>query len=320
MFMRVLSGDELWREIKKLGRRSKRKLAAVAYVSTDASVRFENGDTLIVDASKEAIAAGQTSAGVLNRAFKRGVEVRSLKGLHAKLMLFDSTVIIGSANISSSSENALVEVAILTSQPQVVSQARGLIELLRLSATEVDKAYLDEIGKIKVTTRRRAPKRGKKQFNLSQHQTWLVGVYGSDIDDPEDEADLAEEAEREAEKRLQARDSIVESLDWPKSNINTFAREAKTGDSIMQIWRESGKDKGPTQVFPHSTILKVLPMKKWTRYFLEEPVGTKNAPIPWKKFRTLAKQAGLTQEIGPNSCREIPEHVSEVLYALSRQR
>ena len=50
---------------------SRRRFAAVAYVSDDTYVRFHRDDCLMVDASDGAIASGETSK-VLARAFRAG--------------------------------------------------------------------------------------------------------------------------------------------------------------------------------------------------------------------------------------------------------
>jgi phosphatidylserine/phosphatidylglycerophosphate/cardiolipin synthase-like enzyme len=41
----------------------------------------------------------------LNRLLKRGIELYHCQGLHAKVMLFDNVAVVGSANISQSSQN-----------------------------------------------------------------------------------------------------------------------------------------------------------------------------------------------------------------------
>jgi hypothetical protein len=63
------------------------KTAVVAYVSSDAIVPFGAGDTLVTDATDEAIGSGQTRARVLRDALARGAEIYSCPNLHAKVIL-----------------------------------------------------------------------------------------------------------------------------------------------------------------------------------------------------------------------------------------
>ncbi len=78
----VISKD-LWKHIARLASKSERRMGAIAYASSERAIRFGEGDILITDASKEAIACGQTSATLLRNAYKRGAELYSLRGLHA---------------------------------------------------------------------------------------------------------------------------------------------------------------------------------------------------------------------------------------------
>jgi phosphatidylserine/phosphatidylglycerophosphate/cardiolipin synthase-like enzyme len=57
-----------------------------------------------VDASEAAVQAGQTCPASLSSMLKRGVQVFSREGLHAKVFVFGTTAYIGSANVSGNSE------------------------------------------------------------------------------------------------------------------------------------------------------------------------------------------------------------------------
>ena len=60
---KVLSSD-IWKEIGKRAKAADRRKAAVAYVTKD-QIGFQTGDVLVVDASRNAVASGQTSAPLL---------------------------------------------------------------------------------------------------------------------------------------------------------------------------------------------------------------------------------------------------------------
>ncbi len=152
---RLLS-ENLWSEIQVASTKVP-KIAAVAYVSSDQIIKFGNGDTLITDATDETIAAGQTRARVLEAAFRLGATLYSLPNLHAKIMVFGDTAVIGSANISSNSANALAEVGWVTDQPAEVQEARTLIERLVARAVPIDQAFITRILNIRVRPRPRGP-------------------------------------------------------------------------------------------------------------------------------------------------------------------
>jgi phosphatidylserine/phosphatidylglycerophosphate/cardiolipin synthase-like enzyme len=149
--MNTLVTDHLWQQLNDLSRKSAAKHAAVAYVTCDKYVRFGQGDTLVVDAADSTVQLGQTNALVLDRAFKRGARLYSLPHLHSKIMVFDRTVIIGSANISVSSAETLVEAAWITDHPTAAPIARRFIETVTEQADEVDEDFLERLKAIEVT-------------------------------------------------------------------------------------------------------------------------------------------------------------------------
>ena len=143
--MNDLLSSGLWPRMRKLAKNAHAKSAAVAYVTDDVAVAFGKGDVLITDASDEAITSGQTSAAVLAAAWKRGAEIVSITGLHAKVYVFDRHAVIGSANLSKTSQRR-TEAALVTDQPTVVSAARFLVEMLKSEGKVVNEAFLSRIS------------------------------------------------------------------------------------------------------------------------------------------------------------------------------
>jgi phosphatidylserine/phosphatidylglycerophosphate/cardiolipin synthase-like enzyme len=134
-------------------------MAAVAYVSSDAIVAFGAGDTLITDATDDAISAGQTRASVLDEAFRRGATLYSCPDLHAKVLVFRGTAVIGSCNLSASSANTLTEAAWVTTGATAVTASRTFITGLISHSHLIDRAFLDRILQIPVRPRARMLKR-----------------------------------------------------------------------------------------------------------------------------------------------------------------
>lgn len=145
-----LEGSKLWARMEHLAANTNRKSAAIAYVSDDSRIQFGEGDKLVVDASDEQIAAGATSADVLGRAVRRGAQVYSCPKLHAKLMVFDNTVVIGSTNVSRLSATELLEAGTVSDSPALVRSALSLIDTLVRGSEPVNKPFLARISKIRV--------------------------------------------------------------------------------------------------------------------------------------------------------------------------
>ena len=151
--MRRLATRDLWPKLHRLARKAKRRMAAVAYVTRAAEVRFGAGDILVVDASDQAIKSGVTSAAILRAAHRRGAQVFSCSGLHAKVLLLGDVAVVGSANISTTSVNQKIEAALITNDRATTSRVRSLIHELAHQSLEIDDAFLRRISKIKVSKR-----------------------------------------------------------------------------------------------------------------------------------------------------------------------
>ena len=117
--------DSLWACISVDADASVVRTAAVAYVTSASQVPFREGDTLVVDASDQAVTTGKTCAELLQHLFSRGVHLYSLGALHAKVYVFDRVVVVGSCNLSESSRTRLREAAIRTDDQYTVSAARN---------------------------------------------------------------------------------------------------------------------------------------------------------------------------------------------------
>jgi hypothetical protein len=141
--MRLLSHAEVWNTIADLTARCSRRKAAVAYVSSDVVIKFGNGDLLVTDASDAAVLAGQTSGRLIERAFMRGARIVSAERLHAKVFLFDSTLILGSANISIRSRSALLEAAIMADGRDLVGEADQFINRVADEGQVIDRHRID---------------------------------------------------------------------------------------------------------------------------------------------------------------------------------
>jgi phosphatidylserine/phosphatidylglycerophosphate/cardiolipin synthase-like enzyme len=189
--MQRLLSQRLWATLRKLSAKASVKMAAVFYVTSDKYVRFGDGDDLVVDASDSAIAQGQTTALILEQAFERGARLYSYPGLHSKLMVLNGHAVVGSANLSLSSAESLVEVALVTDQPAIVGTAISIISELRKVSDPIDDAFIERIKSIEVAACigggiARKP-RPLKEFEA---RTWLVGVHEMARDFVDEQAEI----------------------------------------------------------------------------------------------------------------------------------
>ena len=167
---RLLSHD-LWETLRALSSESEKKWAAVSYVTSDRNVAFGKGDVVVVDASDTAIVQGHTDASVLDQAFRRGAKLYSYPRLHSKLMVLSGHAVVGSANISASSADDLVEAALVTDHPSLVGEAIAIISELSQQGDRIDASFLSVIKIIQS-----APIRIIDRVSLPQRCHLSIGV------------------------------------------------------------------------------------------------------------------------------------------------
>jgi phosphatidylserine/phosphatidylglycerophosphate/cardiolipin synthase-like enzyme len=150
--MQMLVSTEFWKEIRAWADKARHKKAAVAYVTRDL-IGLCKGDVLVTDASNRAISYGETSAKLLNKLCEKGVLLYHCGDLHAKVLLLGDVVAISSGNMSSSSADGLVEVAVLTDNSATVSGVKSFIEQLVRQSESLTKTRIAALCKIKVIRR-----------------------------------------------------------------------------------------------------------------------------------------------------------------------
>jgi hypothetical protein len=314
MSMDQLCSDDLWPIIERLASDSRKKQAAVAYVTTDRLVRFGCGDVLITDASDQSIAAGQTSAKIVSEANRRGAEVYSLPGLHAKVLLLDGVAVIGSANVSESSVTSLVEASWITDSPVAVGMVNAMLQQLIGIAQRVDEAFISRISGIPVAPRIALESRRQTspRIMVPRHQSWIIGVYALVRDFPDEEPAI-DSGKSIASGKAQQQSSDVSWIRW--TGKSRFRSEAKPGDSVIQIWSPRRRET-PELVYRHAPILHRQDEATCTRFFIEEFADGEETTMGWEGFQTLVSQIKLPSKIGPSCARPISEAHAAALFSL----
>lgn len=274
---------DLWRQLGRLAGKAKRRMAAVAYVTRAAEVRFGGGDFLVVDASDQAIKSGVTAAGILRAAHRRGARVFSCPGLHAKAFWLDGVAVVGSANISATSMNRKIEAALITDDRVTANKVQSLIVRLARQSHEIDEEFLRRIGKIKVSRKRPESSRRKDML--------LTTSTVSELDLARPRVESRNEVEEERARRTRTR-AVVRvlakhgvRLDNPrvlsfpgKTFTYTGFFDFGTQDECARATRRRGGRHTPGNQMTHKVDVLV--------------VGTRGSPTYlWKRYGTKMKSA-----------------------------
>jgi hypothetical protein len=304
---RLLTGD-VWKQVAPKANTARRRRFAVAYVSADGHLALKRDDILICAASDRAIHARETSARILQRLFRRHVELRSRPDLDAKVAVFGRYAVAGSCNMSGAAANDLTELALLTDRQQLVGQATAFIHQLRETSHKVDGRVIRRILKIRV--HRGPPHKGRRrQQPRLGHRLWLVSVRELAEDSFPNEHAVVERAEKKARALVADRDAALSYIRFTgQSRFRTAARE---GDAVVQIWKpRKGKR---VEVFPTAPIVLRQDVAHWTMFYIAEDETASS--ITWRRFARDAKKGGLAR-FSQGSVREVNSREALVLGAL----
>jgi hypothetical protein len=289
-----LANETLWQKLSLRVKKARRVHAAIAYFGQGGAKRLplRAGDCLVVDLSPGTVRAGATDPREVEKLIKKKVRVFTRRTLHAKLVVADSSVIAGSANISKHSEQVLDEAAILTDEPAAVRRAREFID--RLCTEPVRPEYLEKCKQIYRPPRfNPAGGRGKKLGQRAQHtKLWLVNLREYEV--PEPELKRYEKGEARAEELVKERArSETDSFHWPYKP--KMADELQTGDWLIEVLTK--KDKR-ILVYPPGQLLLVdsyvrNAKRRKERWVFHLEIPKRGQSMPWSKFRLAAKPAGL---------------------------
>ena len=103
---------------------------AIAYIGSSAETWLPllARDTLVCDASDDAVRLGLTSVAQLRRWVDIGVNIYSREGLHSKTGTVAGRAFVGSTNASGSSPTDRIEAALVTSEAQVGADVTAYVK------------------------------------------------------------------------------------------------------------------------------------------------------------------------------------------------
>jgi hypothetical protein len=305
----------LWSEVRKLTHKLGPTRACIAYFTTPALLHWRAGDVLIVNASDGAIKGGETSARAVRELAKRGVLLYSEPYLHAKVILAGNTAVVGSANVSASSADRLLEAAILTTSPAIVGPVRAYLHQLASSAQAIDEPFLRRIEALPVSPRRPPFGGGGRRIHRPRltkaHKTWVV-VLGVSGNTSRHESALVK-ARQDAQQLRANRRSELDEFWWGGGRLD----RAEPGDSVIRVWKNSRGEFGGEQVSLSATILLRRKFGARQYFFLEVPPSPATW-VNWRAFKQALKVVG-EKPLGPYSTRELSDEEAAALRTATRK-
>lgn len=304
----ILTGN-IWAQIRSRANSANRRLAAIAYVTTEDYVTFRKGDILVCDASDKSIGSGETSASLLARLLKKGVKLYSNPQLHSKLFLFGRYTLIGSNNLSMSSALHLDEAALLTTNTSVRSQSAALIYSLANKSQIIDSKFIARIIKISVKKAKFHNIRKRHSITLSQ-KTWIIRTYEINEDRYTSEQALVEKAEKALIRENVLSDP--DNINWVRwTNHSSFAKNAREGDTIIIMHSELKSKR--VQVYRPVAILKKQVHKQWTRFYYEDTEHEDH--MSWSAFHRKISTIGI-RSVKPTSTRALNPRDAAVIESI----
>lgn len=241
MANRILVEDALWKEIRKRAATSKRLTAVVGYLGRHPGsvLRWPKSSEVICDLSKDCVSRGASSARGARELLKKGVPIHSMKRLHAKIYIFDSSAIVCSANLSESS-STLQEAGVVIRDSAEVKELRAYARRLKSAASRIDDdAYLKELAKLE-PKRKRTPKGTltalKKVSSVPFFENDPVWIQTCSVDDG---GTKEEEQRKRAEVKSAAHAHGVEAshVDW-LNECGLKTKRALEEDHFVVFWYE----------------------------------------------------------------------------------
>ncbi|GAA2395392.1 hypothetical protein Cme02nite_55600 [Catellatospora methionotrophica] len=249
-----LVADDVWPGLADHLGTEARTVAAIAYVGAAAAdlLQLEPGDSVIVDGSDRVVSAGGVDPEVISTWLDQGVDVRSLPGLHAKVMLVESEPpvgIVGSANASANSRN-LFEAAIVTTDNGLCDQLKEQLDVWWTRSDEVDARWLAHARAIYQPPRSGPGRRSPGSKAAAAGPIWLGKTTPSDYDlGPKAEAELS---------RLTARygEGMVETWQLYDDDEDRLLRGHEV--VLFEVSVEGGEPHGNTAASAPAVVARVI--------------------------------------------------------------
>lgn len=293
---KVLIDDEVWQELKRLAARKRRSsaLVAVPYV-TKPLLDLRSGDVLVVDLSEGVVASGLTNPAALRRYLRDGVELYSSPGLHAKVFVLGDTAVVGSSNMSKSSEDDLREAILVVRDRTVVRSAADAV--LRLRGPQIGKSELDAATKLyrPAGAGPKRPKRPSREHPAgvppgAGDRLWVIGLYLADW------PATAEQRATAARRRIRRRAGAAAEVEIGVALFDIDKAPTLRVDDVVIEALAPGKSRPLEEALYPARVIDMLEVRGrgrapgWVIAYWRRPTGT--TPRPWPDLQKAAAKAG----------------------------
>jgi len=292
--------DDIWTTIKSLSDKSRRTKVAVAYFGTGAStqITLKKDDTLLVAMTLGNVKVGQVNPFEIEKLYNKGVHIFNLANLHSKIYLFDKSLIIGSANVSSNSADILIETALLTDDRKTISQADSFIKEHCIEKVEQD--YIEVCKKNYNPPKyfgNRQKRTTKSKFKGQLSTTWVISTTPTEWKDADYET---LETDQDVFENKISNKRTLELYEVKYGISHPFIKKVKEGDNIIEIIKHKVK----TQVVQPKRALGVTFDKERRVAFLRTEQSKKTTKKSWTALENILHRNDI-KFITKNSTREI---------------
>ena len=295
----------VWGGLSNLRGRNESLIAVVSYVTAGGPrlLALRDGDTLIVDASLRAVRSGATDPRVLIALQKMGVALYTRDNLHAKVLVFDDVLVVGSANASANSESVLHEACVLVHDSASIAEARSWAKSL-----QIDELSPKQLKMLKSEYR---PAKGGVTTPGRSNDAATLWIASMQHREHHAAFEAQVEATTETLQEQTKKNFVVESLEMHERNA--FGKRAKVNDQVFMVYN----DDQSVEVYPPARVVAVKLRKAgsvrrkyvWVEY--DENAGT----VETRRFIREATKLGL-QRLSAKSTRMIRD--SDIALALRK--
>ncbi len=231
--MKLVTGN-VWEKVNSEIRKSSKIDAAIAYV-TATNLGLKKGDTLICDASVNAIKNGETSAKALEYYYKKGVSIFSKKNLHAKVFRTSNLAVIGSANLSKSSAKVLVEGSVISRDKSMLAQLGAFIYAIKKGSKPLGESEINKLKEIPVIRRGGIAFGKRKHLENFGSNNWIIPVHDLTEKVLIEEEQITALKTKQVSKKMGVREGDISFIRFVGKH--KFVTKAKPGDRLLQLYR-----------------------------------------------------------------------------------